>query len=112
MPKDVQFRNWLSTDTFVQNNKKGLSGPFFIYSRLHCHFHHYRLQMAFSYLHCMPSSSTLLEVAISAALAAGTKIMKVYVTPGFRVTYKQDRSPVTEADHSASKIIIKKLAAT
>src|SRR5579872_1224705 len=50
----------------------------------------------------------LLERAIHACLKAGSKILEVYEKP-FKVNYKDDKSPVTQADVQASKIISEEL---
>ncbi len=49
-----------------------------------------------------------LETAISAAKLAGEKIMDVY-TKDFSVCYKDDKSPVTDADVMANKLILDSL---
>lgn len=51
----------------------------------------------------------LLRLSIEAALLAGKAIMEVYKTP-FKVSVKDDLSPVTQADLIASDIIKQKLA--
>ncbi len=53
----------------------------------------------------------LLEIAIRASLTAGDKILEVYEKP-FRVKFKDDKSPVTDADMQASKIISELLEPT
>ncbi|MGZ3862667.1 MAG: 3'(2'),5'-bisphosphate nucleotidase CysQ [Bacteroidia bacterium] len=53
----------------------------------------------------------LLEIAIHACLKGGEKIMEVYEKP-FRVNYKEDNSPVTQADVQASKVISEMLLPT
>lgn len=53
----------------------------------------------------------LLEMAIRSCLNAGEKILEVYEKP-FRVNYKDDKSPVTQADLQASKVITKELEKT
>lgn len=50
-----------------------------------------------------------LEAAISAAKLAGDKIMSIY-TKDFAVCYKDDKSPVTEADVLANKLILETLS--
>ena len=50
----------------------------------------------------------LLEVARRAALKAGEAILEVYATP-FDVQQKLDKTPVTEADLAAERIIVKML---
>jgi 3'(2'), 5'-bisphosphate nucleotidase len=51
----------------------------------------------------------LLDVARRAALAAGKAILEVYATP-FDVQQKLDKTPVTEADFAAERIIVAMLA--
>lgn len=53
----------------------------------------------------------LLEVALAAAVAGGAAIMTVRER-GYRVTYKDDASPLTEADLAANDIIMDHLTAT
>ncbi len=48
------------------------------------------------------------NLLITTALEAGEEIMKFY-NKGFKTNYKEDNSPVTEADIAANKIIINKL---
>jgi 3'(2'), 5'-bisphosphate nucleotidase len=50
----------------------------------------------------------LLDTAIRAALAAGEAILKVYAEP-FEVMQKEDKTPVTEADLAAERVIVKML---
>lgn len=57
------------------------------------------------------TNEQLLEIALKATLAAGEKIMEVYAKP-FKVHYKEDDSPVTEADRKASKVIVDLLEQT
>jgi len=45
-----------------------------------------------------------LKIAIQASLKAGKEIMQVYDT-GFNIEYKDDKSPLTEADKKANDII-------
>ncbi|VAV85055.1 3'(2'),5'-bisphosphate nucleotidase, partial [hydrothermal vent metagenome] len=45
-----------------------------------------------------------LQIAIEASLKAGEAIMQVYDT-AFNVEYKDDKSPLTEADTKANDII-------
>ena len=52
-----------------------------------------------------------LEIAIKASLKAGDEIMKVYDSV-FGVEYKDDKSPLTEADKKANDIIISFLKPT
>ncbi|MBV8337169.1 MAG: 3'(2'),5'-bisphosphate nucleotidase CysQ, partial [Alphaproteobacteria bacterium] len=54
------------------------------------------------------SHEQLLEAARQAAFAAGEAILKVYATP-FDVQHKLDKTPVTEADLAAERIIVKTL---
>lgn len=54
------------------------------------------------------SDRTLLRLAVEAALSAGIAIMEVY-SQQFEVFVKDDNSPVTQADITASAIIKKKL---
>ncbi len=56
----------------------------------------------------MMKLSRELEIAIEAARAAGSAIMKVY-RKGFEVDYKDDNSPLTEADLNAHHIIVDRL---
>lgn len=53
----------------------------------------------------------LLEDALAAALEAGKAILKVYEGT-FKVEYKEDRSPLTEADKKAHNIIAELLSET
>src|SRR5947209_7809615 len=46
----------------------------------------------------------LLEIALRAALAGGEQIMRVYAEP-FEVREKLDKTPVTEADLAAERVI-------
>lgn len=57
------------------------------------------------------TNEKLLEIALKAALLAGEKILEVYALP-FKVNYKEDDSPVTEADRRASKVIVEHLEQT
>ena len=57
------------------------------------------------------TNEELLEIAIHASLKAAEKIMEVYETP-FHVKYKEDKSPVTQADLKASLIISEALLQT
>jgi 3'(2'), 5'-bisphosphate nucleotidase len=52
-----------------------------------------------------------IKTAISAAIKAGEVILKVYARD-FKVEFKTDESPLTEADQAAHKIIIQELAET
>ncbi|MBP8877554.1 MAG: 3'(2'),5'-bisphosphate nucleotidase CysQ [Flavobacteriales bacterium] len=53
----------------------------------------------------------MLTAAIEAALAGGAAIMEVYAGT-IQVTYKEDRSPLTEADERSNRAISKVLAGT
>lgn len=53
----------------------------------------------------------LLNSAIKAALLAGEKIIEIY-SQGFQIDYKQDNSPLTEADLISNSIIISILSKT
>lgn len=53
----------------------------------------------------------LLEIAIQASIEAGKKILEVYEKP-FHVKYKEDESPVTQADIQASGVIMQALEQT
>ena len=53
----------------------------------------------------------LLETAIVAAYKAGIEIMDVYEKP-VTVEFKEDRSPLTEADKRAHHVILKDLEPT
>lgn len=57
------------------------------------------------------SNEELLEIALRATLKAGKEILQIYARP-FKVNYKEDDSPVTEADRKASSIIVNELAVT
>jgi 3'(2'), 5'-bisphosphate nucleotidase len=52
----------------------------------------------------LPEISPIYQAAITAAIEAAKAIMKVYGNE-FQEVYKQDGSPVTEADHAASACI-------
>lgn len=52
----------------------------------------------------------MLDILERSAVAAGRAILDIYHA-GPAVTYKQDTSPVTDADHSAERIILADLAA-
>jgi 3'(2'), 5'-bisphosphate nucleotidase len=54
---------------------------------------------------------TLLERAIDAARRAGEEILRIYASE-FAVEHKADRTPVTEADHAAQRVILAALAPT
>ncbi len=57
----------------------------------------------------MAISDDILSGLIDAAVAAGAEILDVYATE-FAVVRKGDESPVTEADHRAEAVILKRLA--
>jgi 3'(2'), 5'-bisphosphate nucleotidase len=57
------------------------------------------------------SVSALLEIAAEAARRAGEEILRIYAGE-FAVRHKEDKTPVTEADHAAQRIIIERLAPT
>ncbi len=52
------------------------------------------------------------NLAITAALDAGKKILEIYGSEDFHVTKKKDHSPLTLADRSAHEVIVKALANT
>src|SRR5690606_19737558 len=56
------------------------------------------------------ADSSLLTLAIEAALAAGAEIQSVYESPDFNVELKGDGSPLTRADRLAHQAIVKMLA--
>ena len=56
--------------------------------------------------------NVLLNIAIEAAIAGGKEIMRVYDSADFETAIKDDRSPLTEADLAASRIINSTLAKT
>lgn len=58
----------------------------------------------------MLQTRRLLGTALSASLAAGQEVLRIYCR-GFSVGYKEDRSPVTEADGRAHRILESCLAA-
>lgn len=53
--------------------------------------------------------TTLLQMAIRAALLAGDEILAIYQSD-FKVNFKSDATPVTQADQAASQRIIQELA--
>lgn len=59
----------------------------------------------------MAETLTLLNKAIFAALKAGNEILKIY-NKDFNVEYKDDKSPLTEADIVSNKIIMNELLLT
>ena len=50
-----------------------------------------------------------LEVCIKLAIEAGKKILEIYKTD-FEVEYKDDKSPLTEADKQSNELIVSTLA--
>ena len=54
----------------------------------------------------------LLNIAIEAAIEAGKQIMKIYNSNNFEVRFKEDNSPLTEADITTHKVIINYLKST
>lgn len=60
----------------------------------------------------MKSIEELLELAVSAALAAGKKILEVYETDDFSVDMKSNNSPLTKADKVAHQVICDYLEST
>jgi len=53
-----------------------------------------------------------LEVAIKAAITAGEKVLKIYNSGKFDINYKNDNSPLTEADLASNTIIVDHLKTT
>ena len=53
----------------------------------------------------MNKTASYLKIALESAVQAGDSIMKVYGKKSFKKQLKADRSPVTEADHVAHKVI-------
>ena len=54
----------------------------------------------------MTIADNIYDAAIQAALTAGKKILEVYNSDDFRVTEKEDRSPLTLADRKAHETIV------
>ena len=54
-------------------------------------------------------SGELLLLAMNAGLKAGQAILEVYAGDNFNIRLKEDKSPVTEADHLAHRIISEEL---
>jgi 3'(2'), 5'-bisphosphate nucleotidase len=52
-----------------------------------------------------------LQIAIKASLLAGEEILKIY-NKDFKIDYKDDKSPLTEADLASNEIIVNKLKET
>ena len=46
-----------------------------------------------------------LELAVTASINAGNKIMEIYDSIEFKTTYKIDNSPLTQADILSNEII-------
>jgi 3'(2'), 5'-bisphosphate nucleotidase len=57
------------------------------------------------------SVTDLLDLAITAAHRAGEEILRIYAGE-FAVEHKEDRTPVTEADHAAQRVILAALTPT
>jgi 3'(2'), 5'-bisphosphate nucleotidase len=53
----------------------------------------------------------LLDLAVGAAHRAGEEILRIYASD-FAVAHKDDKTPVTEADHAAQRLIVAALAPT
>ena len=53
-----------------------------------------------------------LKIAISSALLAGFEILKIYNESDINIDYKNDNSPLTNADISSNRIIISQLSKT
>ena len=53
----------------------------------------------------------LLHIAINASIKAGNEIERIY-NSNFSIEYKEDKSPLTEADKAANKVIVKHLLTT
>ena len=54
--------------------------------------------------------SQLLEIAVTAALEAGSEIMGIYNSDNIEVDFKKDNSPLTKADLMSNEIILSHLA--
>jgi 3'(2'), 5'-bisphosphate nucleotidase len=54
----------------------------------------------------------LLEIAITASLKAGERIMEIYNTEDFGVDFKSDSTPLTRADIASHEIIVDALSST
>ena len=59
----------------------------------------------------METPSSLVEIAVSASIKAGEEILKIY-NKDFNVEYKDDKSPLTEADLVSNTIINQHLLTT
>ena len=53
----------------------------------------------------MPDYEILTKMAVDAAIAGGEEVMEVYNMIDINVTYKEDKSPLTEADIRSNEII-------
>jgi len=53
-----------------------------------------------------------LQIAITAALEAGERIMEIYATDNFDIDFKSDNTPLTKADLAANDIILDRLKST
>jgi len=60
----------------------------------------------------MDTPTETLKIAINAAIEAGKSILEVYEKPDFKSEFKQDDSPLTEADKAANEVINTYLANT
>ena len=56
--------------------------------------------------------SQLLEIAVTAALEAGSEIMGIYNSDKIKVDFKDDNSPLTNADLMSNEVILSHLAKT
>lgn len=54
----------------------------------------------------------LLKLAREAALQAGVEILKIYNSDNLNITFKEDESPLTQADQNAHNVIVEKLINT
>lgn len=59
----------------------------------------------------MELKNIFLKTAIEASLQAGEEILKIY-NKDFKIDYKDDKSPLTDADLASNKIIVAKLKTT
>ena len=53
----------------------------------------------------MKNKTELLQIALEASIQAGLEILKIYETD-FTVDYKEDESPLTQADQASNKVIM------
>lgn len=60
----------------------------------------------------MISSIELIQIALNASVAAGDRIMEIYLNENFEIQSKSDDSPLTKADLAANDIICKQLLQT